>query len=421
MSDRNLRSRSRSIDSTDSRRQEIELDEEYTCFNQEANITVQEVQVSELETSNTGIININDNYTEINCSNSSKVQTNIPVQNQMQEFVAQVMKSFREEAAKQTENIKAALAKQTIANEQIVATREQRSAELVKQLTEAYEKQTAELISAVEKLRSEVRRDHEALAKSLTYKFETDQSNLRKELKTKIESEITTITAQVTEVRDNNKDDINQLSEAVDKCNGRLSVHIQQNRRALNIQGQELLNVTREMQNKLDSQKEQSDLVIANISQEVVQQKGYVDDKINSVTCKVQQEIAKINDTLGELQNKVAVGNSDSVQASLAENAIVRVPNCDQASTSGNSVTSKRVNHVNGHNENVERVTAVSSDNQSLISIHEQSGNGNNVSVIPDHQCKSVRINDITLPCFSDSIKQVPLHFLREPDLYFNL
>jgi hypothetical protein len=211
MSDRNLRSRSRSVDSTDSRRHEIEVGEEYTCFNQEANITVQEVQASELETSSTGIININDNYTEINCSNSSEVQTNILVQNQMQEFVAQVMKSFREEAAKQTENIKAEVAKQAIANEQIVATSEKRSAELAKQLTEAYEKQTAELISAAEKLRSEVRRDHEELAKSLTYKFETDHSKLRKELNTKFELEVTTITAQITEVRDNNKDGINHI------------------------------------------------------------------------------------------------------------------------------------------------------------------------------------------------------------------
>jgi hypothetical protein len=271
MSDRNLRSRSRSVDSTDSRRQEISVDEEYTCFNQEANITVQEVQVSELEMLQTGIISINDNYTEINCSNSSKVQTNILVQNQMLEFLAQVMKSFREEAAKQTENIKAEVAKPIIANEQKAATSEKRSAELVKQLTEACEKQTAELMSAVEKLRSEVRRDHEELAKSLTYKFETDHSNLRKELNTKCELEITTIMAQVTEVRDNNKDGVNQLSDAVDKCNERLGVHTQQNRRELNIQGQEILNVTREMQNKLDSQKEQSDLVIANISQEVVQ------------------------------------------------------------------------------------------------------------------------------------------------------
>jgi hypothetical protein len=80
-----------------------------------------------------------------------------------------------------------------------------------------------------------------------------------------------------------------------------------------------------------------------------------VDDKINSVTGKVQQEIARINATLGELQNKVAVGNSDSVQASLAENAIVRVPNCDQASTPDNNMSSKIVNYVNGHNESVER------------------------------------------------------------------
>ena len=69
MSDRNLRSRSRSVDCTDSSRQEIEIDVEYSCFNQEGNITVQEIMVSELANSHTGFLNINDNNREMICDN----------------------------------------------------------------------------------------------------------------------------------------------------------------------------------------------------------------------------------------------------------------------------------------------------------------------------------------------------------------
>ena len=74
MSDRNLRSRSRSVDSTDSSRQAIEIDEEYSCFNQEGNMTVQEIQVSQLETSHTEILNTNDNNREMICDNTDKVK-----------------------------------------------------------------------------------------------------------------------------------------------------------------------------------------------------------------------------------------------------------------------------------------------------------------------------------------------------------
>jgi hypothetical protein len=188
----------------------------------------------------------------------------------------------------------------------------------------------------------------------------------------------------------------------------------------LNTKGQEILNAARELQNKLDSHRQESDLAIATISQEEVQHKDYVDDKFNSVTGNIRKHITKITATLRELQNEVAVKGNNSVQQDLARNAIVRVPNCDQASTAGNSVTSN-VNNVTGSNGSTDRVTVLSSDNQSLISISDQSGNGNYVNAIPDHQHKDVGINDITLLPFTDTVKEVPLHSLWELDIYFNL
>jgi hypothetical protein len=85
MPDRNLHSRSQSVNCTDSSRQEIEIDEDYTCFSQEKNITMQEIQVPELETSHTGILNINDNQMEVNCSNTEKIPSSVLTQNQMQD------------------------------------------------------------------------------------------------------------------------------------------------------------------------------------------------------------------------------------------------------------------------------------------------------------------------------------------------
>jgi len=49
-------------------------------------------------------------------------------------------------------------------------------------------------------------------------------------------------------------------------------------------------------------------------------------------------EISKVNATLGELQNKLASGNSSTPQSADSGNAIVRVITTDQQAASASSV-----------------------------------------------------------------------------------
>jgi hypothetical protein len=60
-------------------------------------------------------------------------------------------------------------------------------------------------------------------------------------------------------------------------------------------------------------------------------------------------------------------------------------------------------------------------DITSLVSEASNSGVYTNVNVTSEERNRSVDLNELTLPLFTDSSKQVPLHFIRDLDLYFRL
>jgi hypothetical protein len=60
-------------------------------------------------------------------------------------------------------------------------------------------------------------------------------------------------------------------------------------------------------------------------------------------------------------------------------------------------------------------------DSTSIVSQASNSGVYTNVNVTSEERNRSVDLNELTLPLFTDSSKQVPLHFIRDLDLYFRL
>lgn len=69
----------------------------------------------------------------------------------------------------------------------------------------------------------------------------------------------------------------------------------------------------------INDHKEQTEIVINNITQEVTKTREYVDDTFSTVSDQQQirrnaDEISKLNATLGKLQNKLAAGNSNTPQ-----------------------------------------------------------------------------------------------------------
>ena len=85
------------------------------------------------------------------------------------------------------------------------------------------------------------------------------------------------------------------------------------------------------------------------------------------------------------------------------------------ASTAGSNNALPSVHGVNGCS------TSVSNYVNSVINQPNNSCSYGNVNVTSELHAKSAELWELTLPTFSDSTQQVPLHFIRDLDQYFNL
>jgi hypothetical protein len=156
----------------------------------------------------------------------------------------------------------------------------------------------------------------------------------------------------------------------------------------------------------------------------VAQIREYVDNKFRAVSGDMQQvrrnadEISKVNATLGELQHKLASGISNIPQSADSGNVIVRVITTDRQAASAISVDTNTLPSTNG--VNVSSNTACH-DGNSVVSQTINSGVCTNLNVTSEVKSRSVNLTELTLPLFTDSSKQVPLHFIRDLDLYFKL
>jgi hypothetical protein len=124
-------------------------------------------------------------------------------------------------------------------------------------------------------------------------------------------------------------------------------------------------------------------------------------------------EISKVNVMLGELQNKLASGNSNTPQSADIGDAIDRVITTDQQAASASSVYINMLPSANGVNVSS---NSACHDSTSVVGQTSNSGVYTNVNVTSEVQSRSVDLNELTLPSFTDSSKQVPLHFIRDLD-----
>jgi uncharacterized protein YidB (DUF937 family) len=144
MSDRKLRSRSKSVDSRENNIHSVDMSEDSTCYSREVECSVRENQISGLAELNVNFENIGSGYV------TNKVVSNVQESNisakQLQDFLATVMQAIQAGSAKQVASLETRLTTES-----------------------------AKLASAIENLRA---------------KFETAHANIRDELNVKLNSEI---------------------------------------------------------------------------------------------------------------------------------------------------------------------------------------------------------------------------------------
>jgi len=208
--------------------------------------------------------------------------------------------------------------------------------------------------------------------KSLTEKFEAAHEKIREEFEVRLNSEVVIVSERIDNVR---KD----MSTTIDEVYASVS--------------------------------EKIDTEVTQTREEI---RGYIDDKFKSNA----DEISKVNATLEDLQNKLAVGISNTTQPAVSGNATVSVNNADQQVASGSSIDNNIPPTTNG--VSLSSNTACH-DSTSVVSQSTTSGMNTNVNVTSDVPTRNVDLSELTLPSFTDSSKQVPLHFIRDLDHYFRL
>jgi predicted RecB family endonuclease len=260
-----------------------------TDFSQEGGIMTGEILEPEINISNPNLGNTNNENSIINLNSDD--QTDNFSRNQLQDFLNTVMQVIRTE---------------------------------IGALQEESKKQTAKLTSAVQSLRSGFKRENEKLAKSLTAKFEAEHDKIGEDFEVRLNSEILIVSERMENVRKDNENELVKLSPTIDEVYASVS--------------------------------EKIDTDITQTGEAMTQIEEYLDDKLRAVSGDMQQvrrnadEISKLNATLGEMQSKLASGNSNTPQSADSGNAIVRVTTTDQKAASASIVDTDSLPSTNGVN-----------------------------------------------------------------------
>jgi len=223
MSSRKLCSRSCSVDGGAGSVQGNLNENNFTDFSQEAGIMTTEIQDSEVIASNPNLSNTSDDNAIINLNSDD--QPNNVSQDQLKEFINTVMQAIKVESAKQTalhEESKKQTALLHKESKRETALQE----EAKKQTAALLQAESAKLTSAVESLRSEIKKENENLAKSLTAKFGAAHNKIREDFEVRLNSEIQTVSASIDDVRKDNENETNKLLSTTDEVYARVSEKI---------------------------------------------------------------------------------------------------------------------------------------------------------------------------------------------------
>jgi hypothetical protein len=212
--------------------------------------------------------------------------------------------------------------------------------------------------------------------------------------------------------------------------NARVNAHIVQARKELDKHGQEVLNSSKVVLASISNHQAETEASVGKLRQEINQRRQHVDSLFNTISSEVQSrfqerendfqkvtqaidlEIDKINKAMSSLEERFAAGVSSNNGAAFQQTAVVRT---SAIGTAGSDTGINGVNEVNS----CDMSTCNDSVNVPNHSTRSCNGNVNTLSVVDPNGRND--LNELSLPKFSNSNKQVVAHFLRELDEYFSI
>jgi hypothetical protein len=351
------------------------------------------------------------NCTDANVSGVSNTQ--------LQELLSTLLQTIQSENCKQTAALEARLTSES----------NKLSAESAKQIAALEVNINSKVASATEQLKLELRSENEKLAENLIAKCESANAAVQEEFNTKLSSEIKAIVDKLDDVsREYNNKFItltNSIKNVQESMSERINAHVIQTRKEINKQGEEITAANSSLLASIKEHEEQTGVAIDNFSQELSKSKEYTDDRLSVVLKDIKEikqhsiaGIAKLSSTVGTLQAKLMSRSPEHTSSAVPTRDDVRSDTALQGDSVANMAGSNKISSMSGVNG---CSTSVCNDVNSVVNQPSNSCNYPNVNVTSEVHAKSVGLCELTLPTFSDSSKQVPRHFIRDLDQYFNL
>jgi hypothetical protein len=351
-------------------------------------------------------------------TNCTDTNVNVIPNTQLQELLSTLLQTIQSENCKLTATLEA----------KVTSEINKLSAESAKQIATLEININSKLASATEKLKSELKSENEKLAENLIAKCEKANAAVQEKLNAKLDTEIKAIKDKIDNVsKEHNNKFItltNNIKGVQESMTERINSQVSQSRKEIDKQGLEITAVTSSVLASIKEHKEQIEVTVSNVSQELGKAKEYTDGKLNVVSKEIQEmkqysvaEIAKLSSTVGTLQVKLMSRSSDHTSSAVPTRDDVRSDAVLQGENAANIVGSNDLSSMNGVNG---CSTSVCNDVNS-VNQFSNSCNHANVNVTSEVHARSAGLSELTLPIFSDSSKQVPRHFIRDLDQYFNL
>ena len=254
---------------------------------------------------------------------------------------------------------------------------------LVTTVMAAITTESAKLTATIQQLQGDIKIQIKEVVRDLTAQFEASQNKFREDMQAKLNTERLGVLAKINEVAQKSETRITEISASVEVV-------------------QETINA------KLESR--------------IAEVKKYVNCKISegkgdqALANRNAEEIVKVSEKIRELENRVTLGRHTTTQVVESGNLRGLTQSDQNAGVAGSSASSSRIDPGScdiGSDETSEPTSVVNQPGSLGVS--------NLVNATSETLVKSVDLQELTLPTFTDSSKQVPLHFVRDLELYFKL
>jgi hypothetical protein len=293
-----------------------------------------------------------------------------------------------------------------------------------------------------ENLKAEMKRENEKLAASLTNQFRADNERIRQEISLELQTEIQNRTKEIELLRKDTEISLGKVNENINTVSAgmdeRAAVHVRQTRKELERNIQEVDQRSKTLSKEINDHKVQVDATVESIRQELGETKEGVDKSVESISDEVrtvsaalqaekqntQSEFQKVNLAVSRIEARITGGlvtQTKSAVGTTPPHTLLEGADC--IVQSNNNATS--LPHSQSENATNTSVSGVNTGNTSAcnVSVNNVSENScndyvNTLSVVPSG-CTD--LNELSLPKFKNSAKQVVAHFLRELDEYFVL